>query len=156
MKNSTIKYDKRITENYTVEDYTSKDFRKIYNMPETKSTDWVEYITLNDGQTIEQVSQILYDNPDYWDILMLINGRDPLFDMPYNFDVLSNLAEAQISKYALEYSGVYKQETFNQLAVEKLAQLENRNEELRTLKVVKPSKINDFIKLLRTVEFKGF
>ena len=150
MKNTIMTFDKREFTDEFINDYTSRNFRPIAQMQEVSDNIWIDYITLVDDQKVEQISQDLYGSPDYWDILMLINNRDPLFDMVYKFDVLSLIATNTIEKYASDYSGVYKQETFDDLAAEKLQQLQDESDVLRTFKIIRPSKISEFVKLLRT------
>jgi len=152
MKNTILNFDKRNLTEFIVSDYTSRNFRPILDLPELQDKTWIDYIVLDDDQKIEQISQTLYGSPDYWDVLMLINGRDPLFDMVYNSDVLSDIAKEIINKFASEYSGRYKQETFDDLIKAKTKQIEARNEELRTMKIIRPEKIHDFIKILRAMD----
>ena len=149
MKNSIMTFDKREFNEEFINDYTSRNFRPIAQMPEVSDSAWIDYIVLDDDQKAEQISQVLYDSPDYWDILMLINNRDPLFDMVYRYDVLDLSASDVISKYATEYSGVYKQETFDDLAAQRLSQLQDEADTLRTFKIIRPEKISDFVKLLK-------
>ena len=149
MKNAIMEFDKREFKEDFVSDYTSRNFRPIALMPEVSDSAWIDYIVLDDDQKAEQISQVLYDSPDYWDILMLINNRDPLFDMVYRYDVLDLVANDMIARYAADYSGIYKQETFDDLAARALSQLQDEADVLRTFKIIRPEKISDFVKLLK-------
>jgi len=150
MKNTLLNYDKFSSYKYIANDYTS-----ILTLPELQDTTYIEYVQLDENQTIEQVSYALYGTPDYWDILVLINNRDPLFDMVYSFDIVDGIAGDKVLNYLSNYSGVYKADTFNRLKTITLADLETKNDNLRTLKIIKPVKMFDFIKIINSINLKN-
>jgi len=145
MKNTILKYDRITSIKFDCGDYTSKKFRIVLEMTEVNDTNYIEYIELYDNQTIEQVSFILYGSADYWDILVLINDIDPIFDMSYEYDILSDISVRQVTKYLADYSGVYRDDTFDRLNSIKLTQNIENNEKNRKIKVIKPSRLFDFI-----------
>lgn len=155
MKNTLLTYDKFSSYKFIANDYTSKNFKNILSLPELNSTVYIDYIELDENQTMEQVSYALYDTPDYWDILILINNRDPLFDMVYNFDIVDNISSSRILEYLKNYSGTYKTNTVDNLKKITLQDLENKNDNLRTLKVIKPDKMFDFIKIVNSLNLKN-
>jgi len=155
MKNTLLNYDKFSSYKYIANDYTSKNFKNILTLPELQDTTYIEYVQLDENQTIEQVSYALYGTPDYWDILVLINNRDPLFDMVYSFDIVDGIAGDKVLNYLSNYSGVYKADTFNRLKTITLADLETKNDNLRTLKIIKPVKMFDFIKIINSINLKN-
>jgi len=152
MKNTILKYDKIDGGSFISEDYTSKDMKKILELPELSNTEWIEYIELYDNQTIEQISFLLYDSADYWDILVIINDMDPLFDMSYEFDILEQLSENKVQKYLADYSGFYKVDTYDRLKELVLAKEVEQNEINRQIKIIKPEKLYDFINLVKSVK----
>jgi hypothetical protein len=152
MKNTVLIYDKISGSNFTSEDYTSKRISNIRNMKELNDSAWIEYIELYDNQTIEQISFILYDTPDYWDLLLVINDKDPLFDMSYDFDILEQISEDKVQKYLDGYSGVYKNDTYERLKEITLKEDQDANEMKRQLKIIKPDRLYDFMNLLKDVK----
>jgi len=152
MKNSILKYDKISSKSFTSEDYTSKKYRKILEIPELNNTDYIEYIELIDDQKIEQISYTLYGTPDYWDLLVLINDRDPLFDMSYNFDIQEAIAEDIVQKYLSDYSGIYKGNTYTRMKEYVMYKIDKETEENRTLKIIKPSRIQEILKLINLLD----
>lgn len=161
MDNKILNYDSTINSLdlkdspslFNITDYTSKKYLDLYRLPELSSADYIQYYIVNNDEKPEAISFDLYENTDYWDLLMLINNRSPLFDLPYNFDVIASAAEDKIARYnetystgnlaALDlshYTELIEQEKINSTAA---------NEDIRKIKVIKPSKIYDFIKLLR-------
>jgi hypothetical protein len=152
MKNTVLKYDKIGSLSFISEDYTSKKISNIRNLPELSDADWVEYVELYDNQTIEQISYILYDDVNFWDMLVVINNIDPLFDMAYEFDILEQIAETKVQKYLEGYSGVYKNDTYERLKALTLAKETENNEINRQIKIIKPEKLYDFISILKEVE----
>jgi len=152
MKNTVLKYDKISSLSFISEDYTSKKMDKIRELKELSDADWVEYIELFDNQTIEQISFILYGSANYWDLLIVINGIDPLFDMSYDFDILEKIAENKVQKYLDNYAGAYKSDTYDRLKSLTLNKEIVQNEINRQLKIIKPEKLYDFMSLLKEVE----
>lgn len=152
MKNTILKYDKIAGGNFLAENYTSKKMKNILAMPELSNSDWIEYIELYDNQTIEQISFILYDSADFWDILVVINDIDPLFDMSYEFDILEQLSENKVQKYLADYSGFYKTDTYDRLKELVLQRQIDQNEINRQIKIIKPEKLYDFINLVKDIE----
>ena len=56
-------------------------------------------IELANNIALEKISWQIYKSPDYWDILLLVNDIDPLFGMPYDFDMVSESTTHSINKY---------------------------------------------------------
>ena len=149
MKNTIIDPDLREINEFIYKDYTSRNYKTILNIPEIYDTEYVDFVTINVNQTMEQVSYNLYGSADYWDILVLINDRDPLFDMPYDFDILTTLAQAKIDKYRENYSGVFNQVTMDSLQANLLTKLEAESDSFRTIKIIRSNKLASFLKIYR-------
>jgi len=152
MRNTLLKYDKISSKKFVAEDYTSKKFRKILEVPELSDSMYIDYIELIDNQTIEQISYILYGTPDYWDLLVLINDRDPLFDMSYEFDIQEEIAEARVQKYLQGYSGIYKADTYDRMKEYALTNMHDINEENRTMKIIRPERLTHIVKIIDDLE----
>ena len=152
MKNTILKYPGISGSNFTSNDYTSKRVSNIRSMKELNDSAWIEYVELYNDQTIEQISFILYGTPDYWDLLLIINDKDPLFGMCYNFDILERLSDNKVQKYLADYSGIYKNDTSDRLKRITLKEDQKQNEINRQLKIIKPTRLYDFINLMKSVK----
>jgi hypothetical protein len=149
MKNTIIKHDIREVDEFKYSDYTSRNFRTILTMPELSDTTYFDYLISGVDQTVEQISYELYGTADYWDLLILINDRDPLFDIPYNFDVLSELARKKIEKYTAKYSGNFDQTNIDVLEARVLSNLEASSDKFKTWKIFRKDKLYDFLTIYR-------
>jgi len=137
---------------YQAVDYTSKKVNNIRNMPELNDTNYIEYAEMYNNQTIEQISYILYGTPNYWDLLLIINDKNPLFDMSYDFNILQQVAINSVNKYLLNYSGKYKSNTVERLTSLLTYEQEAKNEQNRQIKVIKPNMLNSFLNALKNVK----
>jgi len=149
MKNTLLNFDKIDGGDFIANDYTSRNFKQILDLPELSDSKWVEYIELYDNQTIEQISFLVYDNTNFWDILLIINNIDPLFDMSYDYDILNQISINKVNEYLAGYSGAYKQDTFDRLKSIVLAEETNMNETHRKFKIIKKEKLYDFLNLIK-------
>lgn len=154
MKNSVIIFDtEEIDDKYIVPDYFSKDIA-VYNIV-TDMLPYLETYSISNGDKLERISYELYGTTDYWDILLMINERDPLFDMPFKYDIVEETVEKIIDTYQNETftDAPLNQERTDILFNDRLEQAEIDNEEIRTMYVITPSLITDAISLLKT---KGY
>jgi hypothetical protein len=79
---------------------------------------------------------------------------DPLFDMPYNYDFVIDQAKEDINNYSQNvYIGSLPVSHINFLTELRIQELEQKNERFRTIKVIKPSLLQDFIKKLRDEKY---
>lgn len=160
MKNTILKYDteelvldesEQVT--YEIPDYFSQ---KIFISDLSSSIDgWDDYLDtyrMADNDKLERVSYELYGTPDYWDIILMLNERSPLFDMPYDFDTLSNETSSFINTYAnfIYIDAPLDQDRVDALTEEYVNDSLDENETFRYIQVVKPSRISEFILLLKT------
>lgn len=156
MKNTILNYelenvqiDLGFTDDVNVRDYFSKDI-KIFNLFNEHQDLFVTYQIENDDK-IERISYELYGTTDYWDILLMLNDRSPLFEIPYGYDPIHDYAKIQIDIYRnLIYSHsplllARTDNLFDDLSEELL----DNNETIRTMYIIKPSRMNDFIAVLK-------
>ena len=157
MKNTILKYKTESLEmnidgnlkTYNVNDYFSKDIG-INNIIDKLEPFLALYKTSN-GDKLERISYELYNTTDYWDILLLLNNRDPLYGMTYDDDAIRQMVRSLIENYQVV---VYSHAPLNQLRTDNLLeQFVNEaieeNERLRNIIIVKPQEINNFISVLR-------
>lgn len=145
LKQTIVKFDERTIGKYKVSDFTSVDLSEINTFVDN-NPDLFDWHQLQNNTNIEKVALDLYGDPDFWDILLVINNRQPLTELPYDFDVISNVVDQRIDDYIkevyIEDLPVLTRETmYNQY----LAKQEKLNDEWRVIKIVDPSKINDFM-----------
>jgi hypothetical protein len=147
LKNSVIDFTNRQIENTIVEDYFTFDLKKILDHIASCTLDYFEWYQMDDDDKIERVALELYGNADYWDILLLINGKDALFDMPYNFDTLSSFADEKAKNYVASISALKTITPEHQAQMAEIYEekFRKQNEENRLLRVVKPSRMQEFI-----------
>ena len=150
MKNTLLKFDYEELDEFIVPDYFSKSKDISYLVHKIK--DYLEVYKISDNDKLERISYELYGTTDYWDILLLLNGRDPLFDFPYDYDTVYDSARTFVNRYVYYlYSGapLIVGPVADALYEEFLQKHIDANETNRFMFIVKPNKIGDFIKVLK-------
>lgn len=147
LKNSIINCNNRIIDSYDAEDYFTLDFAKINEYVLSCPSDWFDWYQLQDNDNIEKVSLDIYGDADYWDILIVINKKNALFDMPYDYDTLLNMADYKTAKYEKEINKSKALPDVTRTAMIKAYREKyvSDNETFRIIKIVRPSKIQSFI-----------
>ena len=151
-KNSTIQFNKEAVNGYIVSDYSSKDFKSIYDILSEFDNSFFGYYLCETNDKLERISLELYGSEKYWDLLLLINNRDPLFDMCYDYDFISSLHESNIFNLQISFKNginTMSEELLEEISNKTFVELETENENLRTLLYVLPSKIEEFLRLLK-------
>lgn len=152
MKNSTINYDTRTLDgevtSYQIKDYTSKSY-DLTDMLEIYDTKYIDYYILANNEKIEELSYRLYNSASYWDILLLINFRDPLFGLVYDQDNVISNATNKVTTYVDQATVPIIDPYLSQLINEQIDINTFENESLRTIKIIRPSMINEFMRLIR-------
>ena len=159
MVNTILKYDYEDLGDYIVSDYTSKKI-DLYNiLQEMKDnntlSDYFDIYRMMDDDKLERISYSIYGTTDYWDILLQLNDRNPLFEMSYNLDTIVDSVEIFWKKYS---NNVYFQSPLNDTVLNELilAEIENmkkQNEIYRLIYIIKTSKMNEFLKILRERDY---
>jgi hypothetical protein len=148
LKNSVLNFTNRVIENTSIEDYFTFNAKHIHEFIDTCTKDYFDYYQMQDDDKIERIALELYENPNYWDILLMINGRDALFDMPYNFGTLYEISLSNVNKYAEKFSGLsaLPADHIEYMRVTYEEDIREKNEINRVLKIVKPEHMQDFIR----------
>lgn len=159
MINTILKYDYEDLGDYIVSDYTSKKI-DLYNiLQEMKDnntlSEYFDIYRMMDDDKLERISYSIYGTTDYWDILLQLNDRNPLFEMSYNLDTIVDSVEIFWKKYS---NNVYFQSPLNDTVLNELilAEIENmkkQNEIYRLIYIIKTSKMNEFLKILRERDY---
>ena len=152
---SVLDYDNIEKDDFICKDYTSKNYRNIFHgIKELDSSNYIQYIRVNANSLLEEISQRYYDTPRYWDLILLINFQDPIFSMVYDFDLVYELSEYITNKYFSRnvydgYSGFYNDDTKKRLFKELESKLTEQNDKNRVIKIIKPSRLQDFLILFK-------
>lgn len=133
-------------ENYQLNDYTSMKFNELRIFIDTLPATMFDWYQLQNNVAIEKVALDLYGNADYWDILLLVNARSPLIEMPYDFDTISAIVEDKIAKYITDVYGTsLPDDVYQSMYTAYEEKLNTSVEEWRVIKIVKPERIQEFL-----------
>lgn len=135
-----------VDETYSITDYTSVDHAKVRSFVDSLPANMFDWYQLQNNTNLEKVALDLYGNADYWDIFIIVNHRNPLFEFPYDYDTLVNMVEIQINDYVANvYGKDLSTEAYNAMYENYKNKLINDTELFRVIKIVKPSKIYEFL-----------
>lgn len=151
MKETLMKYDDfnvfNVKNTLKIKNYTSFDIYKIKELLNSLDKNYFAWIKLNEGSLIESALYDYYGDENLYDLIMFINQRDMLFDMPYSYDVILNAIDRSINEYEYRVFGNFKKELSeksNKRLREKLdADYTEKNQKFLYLKVIKREYINE-------------
>lgn len=148
MKNTLLKGNLRTYEDYIFTDYHEIKFNALKNIENLG--DFTEFKTIQNNTKLEKISYDLYGSTDYWDILAGINDIDPMISMPYDYDIINDLNSLSVQNYKDNvFFGVLPDSHMKYLTEAFFSSIETENEKFRIIKIITPTKMQDFIKLLR-------
>jgi len=155
MTNSILTYDTEELDEFIVSDYFSKDV-DLYNILQEFSdmgtlADYMQIYRISDDDKLERISYDIYGTTAYWDILLQLNDRIPLFEMPYSLDTLIDSSDEFWANYSEQ---VYFQAPLNSTVLQNLIddeieKMKEQNEIYRYIYIIKPTKLQEFLKILR-------
>ena len=138
-----------VTPSLNVQFYDRNKIQKIKNVISTMNDAWFSYVLVPQNSTLEKISYDLYESKDYWDILLLVNERMPLFDMYYDYDIISEAGETTLQEYE---NKVYRKKILSdvreRLRVKMQENYEAENENLKIIKYIKKNYLYDFINFI--------
>ena len=135
-----------VTPSLDISFYDRIKIQKIKDVISTMNEDWFSYVLVPQNSTLEKISYDLYESKDYWDILLLVNERMPLFDMYYDYDIISEAGETALQEYENKvYRKKILSEVRERLRVKMQENYEAENENLKIVKYIKKNYIYDFI-----------
>ncbi len=135
-----------VHEHYSITDYTSVDHAKVRQFVDSLPITMFDWYQLQNNTNLEKVALDLYGNADYWDIFVIVNHRNPLFEFPYDYDTLTSMVEAKIQDYINDvYGSDLSNEAYNSLYENYKNKMVEEAEQWRVIKIVKPSKIYEFL-----------
>lgn len=154
MKNTLLNFDQEEVDDYIVSDYFSRKLILSDIITEEIKNAYFVMHRLEDNDKLERLSYDIYGTTDYWDLLALINYKDPLFGMSYDFENYTSYTDDFIDSYNDIYSN-------KPLSESRLAELKEefyeinriKNEQNRYIYIVLPSKLQEFLKLIKLAGF---
>lgn len=159
MNNTVLNYNLEELDEFIVSDYFSKKI-DLYNILQEFAdsgilSEYVQMYRISDDDKLERISYDIYGTTDYWDLLLQINDTQPLFGMPHSLDVIIDSANEYWEKYSKD---VYFQPPVNSVVMSALVNDEievskERNESIRFIYIIKPTKLQEFLKILRERDY---
>lgn len=150
LKNSIYNFERETIGSYNVVDFTRNNIYKIKDLPQLNDLNYVEFIQMAENETYEYLAYKLYNNEDYWDLILAINGFDPLFDMYFSFEVVGDLAADKLKSYE---DDVIKRTVIDNARTCLLNNWENeiktKNDSKMMIKIIRPNRMQDFIRILK-------
>ncbi len=148
LKNSLINFGYISKDRKNIPDFSESNFRKIKQLVDRTDKYWFSLIELSDNDTLERVAYEVYGSEDYWDILLLINNMDPLFDMAYDTNTTILFGEEKALKYINKFltSRDIPESHVEYMTKEYTNEFTSKSEEYKTIKIIKPAFIQDFLK----------
>lgn len=129
-----------------VYDYKSVDWNNLSLYLQNIDSSWFGEVTIQPNTNLEKVSLDLYEDPNYWDVIMLVNGMSPLMDIPFEFDVISDTTQEKLDNYE---NNILKRTIPEDLRLQLYQQYEDEmiteNNSMLTLKYVLKDRLYDFI-----------
>ena len=129
-----------------VYDYKSIDWNNLALYLQNIDASWYGQTTIQPNTNLEKVSLDLYEDPNYWDVIMLVNGMSPLMDVPFEFDVISDTTQEKLDKYENE---ILKRPIPDDLRLQLYQQNEDEmiseNNSMLSLKYILKERLYDFI-----------
>lgn len=135
-----------VTPSLKIQFYDRNKIQRIKDVISSMNEAWFSYALVPQNATLDKISYDLYESKDYWDILLLVNERMPIFDMYYDYDIISEAGETALQEYE---NKVYRKKILSdvreRLRVKMQENYEAENENLKIIKYIKKDYIFDFI-----------
>lgn len=150
MKTEFLIYDDFEIGNFKIKNYNSFMLSEIRNYLDSLDDNYYTYIKITDNVLIEKVIFDYYDTENYYDLILFINNREMLYDMPYSYDIILNNIDKDINAYEYKVFGTLKNELSEKSKsrlVEKLnSEYIENNKKLLYIKIIKKQYINEILR----------
>ena len=135
-----------VTPSLDISFYDRIKIQKIKDVISSMNEAWFSYVIVPQNTTLEKISYDLYESKDYWDILLLVNERMPIFDMYCDYDIISEAGETALKEYEEKiYRKKILSEVRERLRLKMQENYEAENENLKIVKYIQKNYIYDFI-----------
>lgn len=159
MTNSILNYINEELDEFIVPDYFSKKI-DVYTVLQEFSEagtlgEYVVSYRMSDDDKLERISYDIYGTPIYWDLLLQINDKVPLFEMPYSLDTIIASSEEFWNNYSnlLYFQAPLNNVVLQALIDEEIEKMKEINEIYRIIYIIKPTKLQEFLKILRDKDY---
>jgi len=150
MKTEFLVYDNFEIGNFKIKNYNSFMLSEIRNYLDSLDDNYYTYIKITDNILIEKVIFDYYDTENYYDLILFINNREMLMDMPYSYDIILNNIDKDINAYEYKVFGTLKNELSEKSKsrlIEKLnSEYIENNKKLLYIKIIKKQYINEIMR----------
>lgn len=102
--NEIVETQESNLKNCAVFDYRSLDYSELASFL-SENPEAFETINVDPNYKIENVAYSQYNDKNYWDLLMLLNSRNMIEDMPKNQDLLVEEVNEIADSYFKNYQG---------------------------------------------------
>lgn len=147
MESTLLDFDDFECNYFRIKNYNSIDLYRIKVFLSELDKNYFVWLKLNIGETIEKAVYDYYGNDDLYDLILFLNNREMLFDMPYSYDYILNSIDNEIQNYTFKVFGTLKHELSEQSKkklVDKLdLEYSDDNQHFLYLKVIKKEYINE-------------
>jgi len=134
------------TQGYNVANYTSVDYPGIYKYIAGLPSSIFDMYQVNDNDKWERIAHELYNNADYWDVLLVINKRNPLTGLPLDFDTVSLMSDDKVIAYETNtYKEAMPINIFDLMYAEYNKHLTIQNDLNKVIRIVKPTMMSSFL-----------
>lgn len=159
MTNSILTYNKEELDDFIVSDYFSKKIDIYSLLAEFISAgtlaNYVQSYRISDDDKLERISYDIYGSTVYWDLLLQLNDKQPLFEMPYSLDTIIDSSEEFWNNYAnlIYFQAPLESEILQTLINEEIEKMKEQMEIYRFIYIIKPTKLQEFLKILREKDY---
>lgn len=159
MVNTLLDYTYEELDEFIVPDYFSKKIDIYTLLEEFKNSgilsDYVQTYRIADDDKIERISYDIYGTTAYWDILLQLNDRIALFEMPYSLDTVLDSSKEYWDNYGnlLYFQAPLESEILQSLIDEEIEKMKELTELYRFIYIIKPTKLQEFLKILRERDY---
>lgn len=146
----------RTSLSYDITSISREKITKLKSFVTLIDSNWIKEKQIPNNMTLEKVSYDLYKTTKYWDLLLLLNERMPIWDMPYDFDIISDAGNTAIEEFETEFYGKRVSErkmwdglsTRDRIVNSYQDKTSKENNKWSTVKYVDPDHIYDLINLM--------
>lgn len=159
MTNSILNYTYDELDEFIVSDYFSKKIDIYSLLAEFISAgtlaNYVQSYRISDDDKLERISYDIYGSTVYWDLLLQLNDKQPLFEMPYSLDTIIDSSEEFWNNYAnlIYFQAPLESEILQTLINEEIEKMKEQMEIYRFIYIIKPTKLQEFLKILREKDY---
>lgn len=150
LKNSTVKpfnyFAVETNSGYTgISDFRSLKIDKIKNLLNSYPQEYFSYIDVSPNVNMEKLSLDIYDNPNYFDLIFLVNDGNPIFSVPYDYDNITQQVNHKIELYEKKIGRVLPEKVRQRMYDKYEAELLEENNKRLEVKYIKPEKLYEVI-----------